>query len=483
MSSHREAPEISKDPVADNTDVFVFRTKEPKDSVTLIANFIPFQLPYGGPNFYEFADDVVYAINVSNRGDAQADVRYEFRFSTKVRKPSFLYNTGVINNISDETWNRPQTYTLTKVVRGEDSWDSTVLGKGLPVPPVNVGTRSIPDYGKLEKQAITELKSGGKVFAGQRTDPFYVDIGSVFDLGALRPFNAAHLIPLPTMGGVNGLQGLNVHSLVLQVPIADVTKGGIVPNDVLAADSTIGVWATATRFRSTVHKGGEVRNFGEQVQVSRLANPLFNEVLVPMARKDEWNSLPPSADSNFAEYVLKPELQTLLPALYPGVFPNLADYDKPRADLAAILLTGIPAGVVKDPQGNTIFQNYTGPTQADMIRLNLAVPPADKPNSLGVLGGDLAGFPNGRRLTDDVVTVELRAIAGLTIPLVDPSYTPDAAASKVTDGTTYTPPQHNPKLAYEEWFPYVAPPAGGYQSAPGTPGFDHDENPAHYSSS
>jgi hypothetical protein len=140
MSSHREAPEISKDPVADNTDVYAFRSVDAQDSVTFVANFNPFELPYGGPNFYEFADDVVYAINISNRGDARADISYEFRFATEVRGPSFLYNTGVINNIDDPTWNRPQTYTLTKVVRGHGS---TVLGQGLPVPPVNVGPRSI----------------------------------------------------------------------------------------------------------------------------------------------------------------------------------------------------------------------------------------------------------------------------------------------------------------------------------------------------
>ena len=151
-----------------------------------------------------------------------------------------------------------------------------------------------------------------------------------------------------------------------------------------------------------------------------------------MAEKDLWNARPPYRDSVFAKYVDKPELAGLLPVLYPTAFPNLKAYKKPRADLSAILLTGIPEGVVPG------FQNYTGPVKADMLRLNVAVPPAKKPNPVGLVGGDPAGFPNGRRIDDDVVTIELRAVAGLTIPLVDPSYTPDGAASAVTDGTTDT---------------------------------------------
>ena len=469
MSSHREAPEISKDPSADSTDVFAFRSADAPGFVTLVANFIPFQLPYGGPNFFEFADDVVYTINISNAGKSKANVSYEFRFTTTIRNPkTFLYNTGQINNITDTTWNRPQTYSVTKYGgAGQSTVRPVVLGSGFLVPPVNVGPRSIPDYPKLSAQAITKLPGGGKVFAGQRSDPFYVDLGSVFDLAGLRPFNQAHVIKLQNQNGVNGLQGLNVHSIVLQVPIGDLTLKGNAPTDVLGADSTIGVWSTASRSRSTVRipSTGTSTSSGGQVQVSRLANPLFNEVLVPMAEKDKWNSLAPDQDSQFAKYVDRPELSDLLPVLYPGVFPNLAAYKKPRADLDAILLTGIPAGVVKDAGGNTIFQNYTGPVKADMVRLNVAVPPATTPNSLGVVGGDIAGFPNGRRLTDDVVTIELRALAGLTIPLVDPSFTPDPVASQVKDGTS------NTNLPYQTVFPYLADPAGGYQSAPGKPGF------------
>ena len=457
MSSHREAPEISKDPAADNTDVYAFVSPDAPTTVTLIANFIPFQLPYGGPNFFEFAADVLYQIHVCNRGDAVPDVTYQFRFTTQLRnRDTFLYNTGPITSIDSPNWNRPQFYSVTRVARGGPS---TVLGTDIPVPPVNVGARSTPDYADtFTAAAVRSLPGGRSVFAGQRADGFFVDLGSVFDLGALRPFNSAHLIPLPTAAGVNGLQGLNVHTIALQVPKTDLTRNGGNPTSIGAATSVIGVYATASRSSSRVldASSGKTVGTGPFRQVSRLGNPLFNEVIVPMARKDRWNTLPPAQDARFARYVARPELAGLLPVLYPGVFPNLAAYDQDRADLAAILLTGIPAGVVPG------FQNFTGTIAADLLRLNLAVPPSGAPNPLGLIGGDLAGFPNGRRVLDDVVTVELRAVAGLTIPLVDPSYTPDGAAAAVTDGTG------NTNSPYLDAFPYLGTPAGGYQSTPGT---------------
>ena len=171
-------------------------------------------------------------------------------------------------------------------------------------------------------------------------------------------------------------------------------------------------------------KQNRYRGTGPWEQVSRLGNPLVNEVLIPMAEKDRWNHTAPKNDDKYAKYVDKPELAALLPVLYPGAFPNLAKYGKPRADLNAILLTGIPKGVVPG------FQNFTGPVAADMLRLNVAIPPSAQPNNLGLVAGDAAGFPNGRRIDDDVVTIELRAIAGLTLPLVDPSFKPDGAAER-----------------------------------------------------
>ena len=297
-----------------------------------------------------------------------------------------------------------------------------------------------------------------KVFAGQRADAFHVDLGSIFDLGALRPLNNAHLIPLAAMDGINSVQSYNVHSIAIEVPITEVSRNGNVPQDVSDAGAVIGVWTTAKRQKSRIFDDATAKyeSKGPWEQVSRLANPLVNEVLIPMAEKDKWNHSAPRFDRRYARYVNRPELAVLLPVLYPGAFPNLAKYGKDRADLNAILLTGIPTGVVPG------FQNYTGPVEADMVRLNLAVPPADKPNNLGLVGGDAAGFPNGRRIDDDVVTVELRAIAGATLPLVDPSFTPDAAASAVTDGTKNT----NAKSTGR--FPYLGLPGGGYQTKPGT---------------
>ncbi len=457
MSSHREAPEISKDPVADNTDVYAFVSPDRPFTVTLIANFIPLQNPSGGPNFYEFGDDVLYEIHISNRRTGKADVTYQFRFETRIRNnETFLYNTGPITSISDTTWNRPQFYSVTRV---DAQGNKTVLGRNFRCPPVNIGPRSTPNYQHFTAQAVHGLPGGGRVFAGQRAEGFHVDLGSIFDLGTLRPFQMAHLIPSAAAVGVNGAQALNVHSIAIQVPMREISRNHNRPTNVMDPDSVIGVYASASRQKTRIYEShsGVATGHGPFVQVSRLGNPLFNEVIVPMADKDGWNALKPHQDSVFAKYVAHPELGELLPALYPGVFPNLAAYNKSRADLLAILLTGIPQGVVPG------FQNFTGNTKADLLRLNLAVPPAKNPKELGLVAGDPAGFPNGRRVIDDVTTVELRAIAGLTIPLVDPSYTPDGAANAVEDGTD------NTNSPYLNSFPYLGTPAGGYQSRPGTP--------------
>jgi hypothetical protein len=456
MSSHREAPEIAKDPAADGTDTYAFMHPTEPDQVVLIANFIPLQQPNGGPNFYEFADDVLYEIKVSNTQQCVADVTYQFVFSTQVRNPNtFLYNTGPIDRLDSPSWNRPQTYQVFRVAKGKRL---AITGR-LPVPPCNVGPRSTPDYPALAR-AATKTVSGRKFFCGQRGDAFQVDLGSVFDLGVLRPFQNLHLLPMAAMDGINAVQPYNVHTIAIQVPSSDLTVDGRDQDGVvLNRRNTIGVWATASRRSARVfdQKTGTYRGQGPAVQVSRLGNPLFNEVIVPMASKDRWNAAQPKDDAAYATYVSKPELGGLLPVLYPGVFPNLAAYDKPRADLDAILLTGIPTGVVPG------FRNYTGPRKADMLRLNMAVPPAATENKLGILGGDLAGFPNGRRLGDDVVAIELKAVAGATIPLVDPDYEPDGAAALLEDGTT---DDNRPVLL--DRFPFMPLPNGGFQTVSGT---------------
>jgi hypothetical protein len=459
LSSHREAPEIAKDPVADSTDLYAFVSPDVHGTVTLIANYIPLQSPAGGPNFYEFGDDVLYEIHIDNDGDGRADITYQFRFTTHLRNhDTFLYNTGPITSLTSSSWNRFQTYTLTRVEAGGRE---TVLGRDLLCPPCNIGPLSTPDYPALARQAVHTLGGRRKVFAGQRAEGFYVDLGSIFDLGNLRPFQSLQVFAkaqgLTNAPGVNATKELNVHSLALQVPVDELTHGCWSGTDVEDPRAVIGVWTSASRRAARVIEPGRGKESesGPFVQVSRLGNPLFNEVIVPMARKDEWNALPPSDDKRFASYVAKPELAGLLPVLYPGVFPHLAALDKsgkPRADLLAILLTGIPKGIIPG------FQNFTGTTEADMLRLNVAIPPTRKPNILGLLGGDPAGFPNGRRVFDDVVTVELRAIAGLTYPLVDKSFTPDAAAGVITDGLDANSPE-NP---YLHVFPYLGVPYDGY---------------------
>ena len=452
MSSHREAPAISRDPVADNTDTYAFVSPDDPATVTIIANYLPLEAPFGGPNFFEFGPDVRYRINIDNNGDGEADIIYEFAFETRVGNPnSFLYNTGSIDSIGSPNWNRKQFYSATRISHGR----SQVLAEGLACPPCNVGVLSTPNYDTLAGQAIHGLPGGRTVFAGQRLEGFYVDLGSIFDLGNLRPFENLHIGSLQSAAGVNATNDFSVHSIALNVPKSDLTRNGSDPTNPTSENAVVGVWASASRQAATIRwESPSGLDAGDWVQVSRLGNPLFNEVLVGMGSKDTWNSLPPAADSQFAHGVRHPELQTLLPVLYPGVFPNLAKYSAPRADLVAILLTGIPSGIVPG------FQNYTGSKLADMLRLNLAIPPAAKPNPLGIVGGDLAGFPNGRRVFDDVVSVELRAIAGATIPLVDKSFTPDKAATLLTDGLDQS------STRYLSQFPYLGTPQGGYQTAP-----------------
>jgi Domain of unknown function (DUF4331) len=447
MSSHREAPEIAKDPVADSTDVYAFVSPDKPGTVTLIANYIPLQSPAGGPNFYEFGDDVLYEIHVDNNGDGRADVSFQFRFRTTVRNPeTFLYNTGPIQSLDSPNWNRRQSYDM--------SMSGRTIGTGLACPPCNIGPLSTPDYGALAARAVHHLGSGITVFAGQRAEGFYVDLGAIFDLADLRPFQQLHatfgLPALKTAPGINATDNVNVHSIAIQIPVSALTRSG---------HPTIGVWTTASRQRVRLWDAdnGENVDSGPFRQVSRLGNPLVNEVLIPLGHKDQWNSLPPSDDKRFAAYVTQPGLAALLPVLYPGVFPNLAALvksAKPRADLEAILLTGIPAGIIKG------FTNFTGTVLADMLRLNTSVPatPSAKQSIYGLLGGDAAGFPNGRRVTDDVVAIELRALAGVTYPLIDKTFKPDAAAGQLTDGLT-PGSVHAPYLGQ---FPYLGVPYSGY---------------------
>src|SRR6476620_9416520 len=209
MSSHREAPEISKDPVADNTDVYAFVSPDRPDTVTIITNYIPLEGPAGGPNFFEFGDDVRYSIYIDNDGDADPDITYDFEFRSSLRNPNtFLYNTGQITALNSPTWNRRQFYTVTRTTEGGSP---QLIGHGLASPPCNIGPRSTPDYSSLAAAAVHNLGSGETVFAGQRHDGFFVDLGAIFDLGDIRPFQNLHLIPTPAAPSVDTLATLNVH--------------------------------------------------------------------------------------------------------------------------------------------------------------------------------------------------------------------------------------------------------------------------------
>jgi hypothetical protein len=451
-SSHREAPLISNDPQADNTDVYAFVSPDKPDTVTIIANYIPVEEPAGGPNFYSFGDDVLYAINIDNTGDGEEDLSYQFRFTTTIRnKNTFLYNTGPITALDDKDWNMPQFYNVTRLENGK----ATPLGNNLPTPPVNVGPRSTPNYEQLAVAAVKSLDSGKiKVFAGQRDDPFFADLGSIFDLAGLRPFNPAHIIPLDQAPGVDGLGGFNTHSIVLQVPISQVTRNHRVPSGPDDPTAVIGIYANASRQKTRVlaPDKGAIMSSGPWVQISRLANPLINEVVIPLGKKDLWNMTDPAEDAQFVNFYLNPEVTRLENALYP-VLANAKETN--RTDLVAILLTG-----VKLPQGRNL--NFTGDTKADLLRLNLAIKPTQpvgQGDPLGVLNGDLAGFPNGRRLEDDVVDIELRAFAEgygsflqklLGLPNRSPNNTLGDGVNK----------NDRPFLAR---FPYVGTPHQGYE--------------------
>jgi hypothetical protein len=388
-SSHREAPLISQDPLADNTDVYAFVSPASPDKVTLIANYIPFEAPYGGPNFFKFDDTVLYEIMVDNDGDAVEDVTYQFQFKTQVLNPNtFLYNTGTITSLDSTAFNVRQSYSVTRVDgrrRGKGG-HSTVLATNVPTPPVNVGVRSTPNYEVLAAAAVKPLPGGGQVFAGQRDDPFFVDL-NVFDLLAVPPVDTDNS---------DALAGFNVHTIAIEVPIAALTKNKTRPSSAGDPAAVIGVWATASRPSVTVRGDGKEKHDEHFVQISRLGNPLVNEVVIPRGTKDTFNSLEPTDDAAALPFVVDPEVPKLLFGLFGIVSPPA-----PRTDLVTIFLTGIP-GLNQPPNVRA----------SEMLRLNVAIPPAGVPNPLGVLGGDLAGFPNGRRLGDDVVDIALRVMAG-----------------------------------------------------------------------
>ncbi len=438
-SSHREAPLIADDPTADSTDLYAFVSPDAQDTVTIVANYIPFEDPAGGPNYYKLDPTATYAIKVDNTGDGREDITYEFRFKTILSNPNtFLYNTGQVTSATDSDLSVRQTYTVTRVA-GDTR---TVLVSDAPVAHANIGPRSNPSYNAYE--AVQSLPGGRKTFVGPRDDPFFVDLGSIFDLGGLRPFNAAHLIPLATAAGQDGVKNYNVHTLAIQVPKTDLVKA---PN----ANGTIGIYTSASRPKVRIFReNGTIDANGPQVQVSRLGNPLVNEVIIPLGKKDLWNASDPKDDAAFASHYTTPELTGLINFLYP---PLMDAATTGRGDLVAVLLTGVPG------------LNFTGPTQADLLRLNTAVPVTPSPDKLGALAGDLQGFPNGRRLADDVTDIELRAVAcgyGDVLGGLPPGGGGVLGLCNLTPNNLVGDGVDTNEQAFLPQFPYVAAPNQGY---------------------
>jgi hypothetical protein len=423
-SSHREAPLTSIDPTGDDTDTYAFTAQDAPGSLTIVGNWVPFEDPAGGPNFYKFDDNAHYYLNLDNSGDGVADVRYLFDFDTKVRNPnSFLYTNGQpVESVDSENRNVVQTYSVTREAKGH----SQVIARNVPTPPSNVGPKTVPDYEQAQAGAIEDLPGGGKVFAGQREDPFFAALGRIFDTVNLTGAGLGN-----QGGGVDDLAGYAVHSIVLQVPESDVTRDGKPVADEGAANAVVGVWASTERQAISVNGTGH----GRYTQISRLGNPLVNEVIIPLGQKDRFNRTQPKDDAtNYGKYVLEPELAGVLNTLFPG---QVNAPEKNRTDIVQAVLQGVP--------DLNAFPGDAGKNATDTLKINLGTPPTASPNRLGVLAGDNAGYPNGRRLTDDVVDIDLQVVAGAL------------KGNKVPlgDGVNQNDVQ------YLSEFPYVAPPKPG----------------------
>jgi Domain of unknown function (DUF4331) len=427
-SSHREAPLTAADPQIDNTDVYAFVSPDRPDSVTLVSSWIPFEEPAGGPNFYLWAEHTNYDINISNDGGTNADITYRWKFTTHYRNPNtFLYNTGPVTSLNDPDLNIYQTYDLWKIAKGHKN----LLLNNAKVAPSNVGAASMPSYNSDLFNAATTSFGGSNPshsWVGQSDDPFFLDL-RVFDL-----LYGADL----SEAGDDTLSGFNVNTFALQVPTKDVTKGD---------ESTIGIWSTATRPSMRIENGDGSQTFkGKLVQVSRLGSPLVNEVVVPVGLKDYFNSSKPKADGAALPLVQDPELPHLLNAVYGTEIPDSDDSTAgiQRADLIQVFLTGVPT-----------LNQPAHVKASEMLRLNTAIMPCSTDcSTLGVIGGDVAGFPNGRRLSDDIIDVSLRVVLGVLLP------DHQALADTIGDGVDAN------DVPFLSSFPYVAYPASGSDTSP-----------------
>lgn len=446
-SSHREAPQISNDPQADNTDLYAFRDPNYPKNIVMIANWIPMEEPAGGPNFWHFGEKIRYEFNIDNNGDGVEDITYRFLFTRHVRRgDTYTYNDGPINGVDAKAWGNDTnlivyyTYSVDKIVGPSgNATGSTItrIGDNLLELPNNVGPKSFPDGYDVATGAgggVYTMDNNVQVFAGPRRDPFFADLGVIFDLVNYR----AGTLPGDHGGGINTLAGFNCHTLAISVPIEQLTSNGTAPTLPYDPHAIIGVWSTTWRLanRTLSATGADPAESGAWVQVSRLGQPLINEVVVPRSAKDLFNASSPSADGQFADGVLRPEVPKLLKALF-----NIDSPPEPRNDLLNLVLG---------------FQGLTrrpGEVVSDQLRLNVAVYPTPKAlaSRLGLIAGDIGGFPNGRRLGDDVVDIELRVLAGVLVSGFNVS--PNNALGDGVDG---------PDVPYLTGFPYVARPYSGF---------------------
>jgi len=405
-ASHREAPLISLDPTADITDFFLFRSYEPgKDNkIILVMDVIPGEEPSSGPNYYNFDPNVLYTFNIDNNQDGSAeDIQFEFQFTnelrTFIRDPLKLFLSyaalpaiTALDGPGSEGIGLRQKYEIT-MVRNKRR---VTLGSGLIVVPSNVGPRTMPNYPALAAQGIYDLGNGVRVFAGQRDDPFYIDLGATFDT-----LNFRRALPLLSATedandganpfGVDMLSGFNVHTIALEIPASMLTSDG--KGSGATASPVLGAYASTSRRKVRVLREGDEDNNGPWVQVQRLANPLVNEAIIGTIDKDHWNAVEPNEESQFADYYLNPRLA-----------------------LAMQLVFGVPAATANRTDLRDLLLKY-GPSSrvlSELLRLdiNVAPRPLASQSRLTVLAGDSAGWPNGRRPKDDVTDIAIRVVGG-----------------------------------------------------------------------
>ncbi|HXO21748.1 MAG TPA: DUF4331 domain-containing protein [Thermoanaerobaculia bacterium] len=468
-SSHREAPGITKMPKVDGSDFYMFNSYEAgrQGFVTLIANYLPLQDAYGGPNFFALDPEAVYRIHIDNDGDGVEDITFQFKFGENFRDIQLpvggknvsvpLINVGQIANNGSPGLNRAESYTVTVITgpvdgagqgAGQNLRNAVSGGARFGKPVDNIGEKSIPDYPNYAKQFIYEVNipgcgtSTGRVFVGQRHDGFAVNLGEIFDL-----VNISN--PLgPRDAEPNTLADKNVTTIALEVPASCLTKG---------SNPTIGAWTTAALPRTSVlvdapEFASTATVSGGFVQVSRLGAPLVNEVVIGLKDKNKFNNSTPNHDGQFADYVTNPTLPAILEILFGGAGVR-APTNFPRTDLVAAFLTGV-----------TGLNQLGGPAEELRLNTSIAATAPGSQNNLGVLGGDNAGFPNGRRPGDDVVDIELRVAMGVLCHAFPGVYcTPAQAPSgnlPFTDGTLQDVSQ------FDNSFPYLKPPIPGSPNGP-----------------